>query len=352
LANFAAAMAMVPSSSSRRLPQLLLLLALHPHLLAAVATAAAVQGHQPPPAVPPPNASLCRAAMVSAGCLEADGKPSGGPHGCGDCAKAHGSTLNHSCSYDECEDLCEGHVPKPTPSGKCAVTLTKQLSKSSCTLDTTYGCVGNNHASTTSGSALIWAADGCRGVFACGGATGVECDSDRGQNKTCECKKSPPPPPPGPAPPCFTANNTALPCTGCFCAERWSKTELNDTDHIVYSDVYNLSLHLWQPPADADKRLKRPAAVGIHGGGFKDGNRNSDAFVQSWVRKLASRGFVTVSIDYRLEGLTPDAEKSNTDAMYDAKAAVRWLRKHAAELRIDPDRIAALGCSAGAMTTA
>ena len=103
---------------------------------------------------------------------------------------------------------------------------------------------------------------------------------------------------------------------------------------------------------------------------------------------------MTVSIDYRLEGLKPTiknpegAERSNTDAsklhntativyalstnlhavsrrscdaavlyvehtaVYDAKAAIRWLRKHASELRIDPDRIAAFGCSAGAMTTA
>ena len=38
--------------------------------------------------------------------------------------------------------------------------------------------------------------------------------------------------------------------------------------------------------------------------------------------------------------------------MYDPKAAVRWLRKNAAELRIDTERIAAFGCSAGAMTTA
>ena len=43
-----------------------------------------------------------------------------------------------------------------------------------------------------------------------------------------------------------------------------------------------------------------------------------------------------VSIDYRLYGLKPTAknpggaETSNTDAMYDAKAAVRWLRKNAA----------------------
>ena len=67
---------------------------------------------------------------------------------------------------------------------------------------------------------------------------------------------------------------------------------------------------------------------------------------------------MTVSIDYRLYGLKPTAknpggaETSNTDAMYDAKAAVRWLRKNAAELRIDTERIAAFGCSAGAMTTA
>ena len=37
-------------------------------------------------------------------------------------------------------------------------------------------------------------------------------------------------------------------------------------------------------------------------------------------------------------------------AMYDARAAVRWLRRHAAEHRIDPERIGAFGSSAGGMT--
>jgi dienelactone hydrolase len=130
---------------------------------------------------------------------------------------------------------------------------------------------------------------------------------------------------------------------------------VQDTDDIVYSKKYNLSLHLFQPPK-SDTRTKRPALVAIHGGGFKGGTRNDKKGLIDWCYKLATMGYVTVSIDYRLLGSDKTnishLENSNLIAMYDAKAAVRWLRKNAAMLRIDPEKIAAFGSSAGAMTTA
>lgn len=46
-----------------------------------------------------------------------------------------------------------------------------------------------------------------------------------------------------------------------------------------------------------------------------------------------------------------DPEQSMLWAAYDAKAAVRWLRKNALQLRIDPNRIGTFGTSAGAMTS-
>merc|ERR1719313_667188 len=45
-------------------------------------------------------------------------------------------------------------------------------------------------------------------------------------------------------------------------------------------------------------------------------------------------------------------ETANLDAMYDARAVVRWLVKHSRDLRVDTNRIAAFGASAGAMTVA
>ena len=61
-------------------------------------------------------------------------------------------------------------------------------------------------------------------------------------NQTCPCTKSKPKPPPPPTP-CFTENNTIFPCVApCFCQDRWNSSQINSTDHIRYSSVYNLSL--------------------------------------------------------------------------------------------------------------
>lgn len=82
-----------------------------------------------------------------------------------------------------------------------------------------------------------------------------------------------------------------------------------------------------------------PAVVCIHGGGFRAGKREShDALCV----KLAERGSVAATVSYRL---APDHQFPA--AVHDVKAAVRWLRAHAAEYRIDPARIGALGTSAG-----
>jgi pectinesterase len=57
---------------------------------------------------------------------------------------------------------------------------------------------------------------------------------------------------------------------------------------------------------------------------------------------LASAGFVAAAIEYRL---SPEARYPA--AVHDVKSAVRWMRAHAHELRLDSTRIAVLGCSSG-----
>lgn len=82
-----------------------------------------------------------------------------------------------------------------------------------------------------------------------------------------------------------------------------------------------------------------PTIVCIHGGGFRAGKREShDALCV----KLAERGYVAATVSYRL---APD--HPFPAAVHDVKAAVRWLRAQAADQRIDPARIGALGTSAG-----
>jgi acetyl esterase/lipase len=82
-----------------------------------------------------------------------------------------------------------------------------------------------------------------------------------------------------------------------------------------------------------------PAVVCIHGGGWVGGNREQ---MTQTIEALARRGYVAVSPDYRL------APKHHFPApIEDCKAAVRWLRANAAKYRINPERIGAVGFSAG-----
>ena len=60
------------------------------------------------------------------------------------------------------------------------------------------------------------------------------------------------------------------------------------------------------------------------------------------MERLAARGFVTALVSYRLS-----TEAKYPAAVHDCKAALRYLRAHAGELKIDPDRIGCMGGSAG-----
>jgi acetyl esterase/lipase len=82
-----------------------------------------------------------------------------------------------------------------------------------------------------------------------------------------------------------------------------------------------------------------PAVVCIHGGGWREGNRQQ---LSKTIEVLAARGYIGVTISYRL---TPVAKFPAQ--IEDCKAAVRWLRANAAKYHINPERIGAVGFSAG-----
>ncbi len=113
-----------------------------------------------------------------------------------------------------------------------------------------------------------------------------------------------------------------------------------------------LVLDLYEPAGDTV--AARPAAIYAHGGGFVGGDRGDSGVAED----LAHRGYVAVSIDYRLKagggcdaggGVSDDCYGAAADAIADAKAAVRWLRANATTYGIDPTRIAMAGSSAGAI---
>ncbi|MHC4925288.1 MAG: alpha/beta hydrolase [Planctomycetota bacterium] len=101
-----------------------------------------------------------------------------------------------------------------------------------------------------------------------------------------------------------------------------------------------LHLHLFNPPGH-EAADKRPAVVFFFGGGWVGG---SPSQFYPHCEHLAQKGMVAVAAEYRVRkthGTTP------MECVKDGKSAVRYLRQHAAELGIDPARIAAGGGSAG-----
>lgn len=84
----------------------------------------------------------------------------------------------------------------------------------------------------------------------------------------------------------------------------------------------------------------RPALISLHGGSWKHGSPSQFHFHSAYL--AAKYGFFGMCVDYRLSG-----EAQFPAALQDAKCAVRWVRAHALELNIDPDRIAIIGGSAG-----
>lgn len=90
----------------------------------------------------------------------------------------------------------------------------------------------------------------------------------------------------------------------------------------------------------------RPAIVFVHGGAWSFGiKRATDAYADfpGLLADLARQGFVVAAVEYRLSGEAPFPA-----AALDIKAAVRFLRKNAAEFGVDPARFGVWGGSAGA----
>lgn len=114
--------------------------------------------------------------------------------------------------------------------------------------------------------------------------------------------------------------------------------EVNVMKDVVYGQGGGRDLRLdsYEPGGE---RLGT-AVILIHGGGWSRGERGQLA---DHARFLANEGFTALSMEYRLTG-----ESAFPGMIHDVKNAIRWVRKNAAMLRIDPDRICLQGHSAGA----
>lgn len=109
-------------------------------------------------------------------------------------------------------------------------------------------------------------------------------------------------------------------------------------ENVVYGEAggEKLTLHLALPAGPGPF----PGVLFIHGGGWSGGKKDDH---KNEALEAARRGFVGVTVGYRL------APKSKFPAQVeDVKCAVRWMRAHAGELKLNPKKLGAVGFSAGA----
>ena len=123
-----------------------------------------------------------------------------------------------------------------------------------------------------------------------------------------------------------------------------SAAELVVPDNVIFErgieysnpDGQHLQLNLARPEAATGPL---PVVICIHGGGFRAGHRDGN---NALCVKLAQRGFAAATVSYRLA-----PKYQFPAAVFDVKAAVRWLRANAAKYQMDPTRIGVTGDSAG-----
>lgn len=98
-------------------------------------------------------------------------------------------------------------------------------------------------------------------------------------------------------------------------------------------------LDLYLPEGAEQNAKPLPVVVWIHGGGWSGGSKRGCPPLNP---RFIRNGYAVASVGYRLTNAAPFPAQ-----IEDCRAAIRWLRAHAEEYNIDPDRIGVWGSSAG-----
>ncbi|MCX6267335.1 MAG: alpha/beta hydrolase fold domain-containing protein [Bacteroidetes bacterium] len=141
-------------------------------------------------------------------------------------------------------------------------------------------------------------------------------------------------------------------------ADRFSTVTV--TSAVRFADVTNyqgvpttLYLDVYEPTGDTT--TARPMIIWIHGGGFRTDSYRTQGYIVDYCTRFAKRGYVCMSIDYRLRSGTDMPTQASEfpalqDAARDANAAISWVKANAALYHIDPNLIFIAGGSAGGRT--
>ena len=139
-----------------------------------------------------------------------------------------------------------------------------------------------------------------------------------------------------------TKTRLVLACMLMHALSAYAEEEIVPDKTLVYKSIEDveLKLHIFTPQGHQASD-KRPAIIFFFGGGWNTGNPSQ---FYPHCEYLTSRGMVAMSAEYRVRS------RNNTtprECVKDGKSAIRWVRQHAAELGVDPAKIAAGGGSAG-----
>ncbi|MGL5892933.1 MAG: alpha/beta hydrolase, partial [Bacteroidia bacterium] len=168
-----------------------------------------------------------------------------------------------------------------------------------------------------------------------------------------------------------------LPCLGQ--AQQWidKKYSYDSTMNVVYGSAPNfngtidsLRINIYTPICNDPQQIsRRPLMMVIHGGGFIGGSKDDPSVIYI-CREFAKRGYVTVTVQYRLGYVTDDASwtcnfpnyncsfatdtaewfRAYYRAIQDSKGALRYMINRNQFYRIDTSNVFVVGESAGAFT--
>ena len=118
-------------------------------------------------------------------------------------------------------------------------------------------------------------------------------------------------------------------------------------EHLAGVPANATSLDVWAPSPRCRAGSRRAAVVlWVHGGAYRAGDKRNA--VADKVRLFNARGWVFVSVNYRLTKIRDPSSARYPDHFRDVAAAIAWTRAHASSFGGDRRRLAVLGHSAGA----
>ncbi|MEA5447157.1 alpha/beta hydrolase [Leptolyngbya sp. CCNP1308] len=109
---------------------------------------------------------------------------------------------------------------------------------------------------------------------------------------------------------------------------------------VLTPDGAALALDIYQPPKFSTQPDLHPAIVTIYGGAWRQGEPAATARFSTY---MAAQGYTVVAIDYRHA-----PQYRFPTQLEDVQTALGWVRDRAPDYRIDANRIALVGWSAGA----